>query len=183
MENKDENQAVRIALQQFQDGYTNRDIEKLDAFISLFDQSDDVELIGIGAFERGGIEWFEGIEKIREIIQSDWEYWGDVQIDVNGAKISVKGDVAWVTTTGTLEQTDTFDKALPIYLEQMQKILEDDAKNADERLVEASHFGVRRLRERLKGAGYLWPFIISAILINSGAGWRFHTIHWSMPVD
>ena len=154
-------------------------------FLALFVQSDDIELIGIGASKRGGQEWFEGIEQVRDIIKSDWEFWGDVALDVVGAKISVKGEVAWLTTSGTLEQTDTFDEVLPIYLEQMTEILKAEDKNADEskRLLEASHFGVRRLRERIKGVGYQWQFVISAILQKEANQWRFHTIHWSMPVD
>ncbi|MEA3337959.1 MAG: nuclear transport factor 2 family protein [Chloroflexota bacterium] len=174
---------IRSILQQFQNGYKERDIEKLDEFVSLFVQNDDIELIGIGASERGGDEWFEGVDKVREIIQSDWEYWGKVEIEVPGAKISTKGDVAWLTTVGTLEQTDTFDKALPQYLDQMKRIIEEENKDADEKLLEASHFGVRRLRERLKGVGYKWPFVISAVLTKEETQWRFHTIHWSMPVD
>lgn len=174
---------IRKILEKFQHGYIKRDLEKLDQFLTLFAQDSDIELIGIGAFERGGIEWFEGIDKVKEIIKSDWEYWGNVEIDVAGAKISTKGDVGWVTTTGTLEQTDTFDKALPHYLDQMKNILDGADKDADEKLIEASHFGVRRLRERLKGVGYKWPFVISAVLTKNETVWQFHTIHWSMPVD
>ena len=122
-------------------------------------------------------------DKVKEIIQSDWEYWGDVQIDVTGAKINVNGDIAWLTTTGTLEQTVTFDKAMPIYLDQMKEILGAENRDSDEKLIEATHFGLRRLRERLKGVGHKWPFVISAILQKEGGKWRFHTIHWSMPVD
>jgi hypothetical protein len=174
---------VRDVLRQFQAGYTSRDLSSLDEFLGLFDQYGSIELIGVGASERGGNEWFEGLQAIREIIQSDWEYWGQVEIDVQGAKISVQDQVAWFTTTGTLEQTDTFDQSLSFYLDQMRGMLEDDEKDPDEKLLEASHFGVRRLRERLKGAGYQWPFVISAVLIKKADGWKFHTIHWSMPVD
>jgi hypothetical protein len=174
---------VRNVLQQFQDGYKERDMDQLDAFIELFVQDPDVELIGIGASERGGVEWFEGVDKVKEIIQSDWEYWGDVQIDVAGAKINVNGEIAWLTTTGTLEQNDTFDKAMTFYLNQMKEILEAESKDSDEKLLEATHFGLRRLRERLKGVGHKWPFVISAVLQKEAGKWRFHTIHWSMPVD
>jgi hypothetical protein len=183
MENTKNIEKVRNVLQQFQDGYTQRDLGELDEFISLFDQTSEVELIGIGASKRGGNEWFLGLEKIREIIKSDWEYWGQVEIDVAGAKIMVNGDTAWLTTTDTLEQTGTFNEALPIYLEQMKKMLEDENQDPDEKLIEASHFGIRRLRERLKGVGYKWPFVISAVLQKDDNAWRFHTIHWSMPVD
>lgn len=174
---------IGSVLQKFQDGYTERNLDQLDAFMDLFIQDGDPELIGIGAFERGGVEWFEGLDKIREIIQSDWEYWGDIQIDVAGAKISVKGDVAWLTTTGMLEQTDTFDKALPLYLDQMKSLLEAEDQCPDVKLVEATHFGMRRLWERSKGKGHKWPLVISAVLQNDEGDWRFHTIHWSMPVD
>jgi hypothetical protein len=49
--------------------------------------------------------------------------------------------------------------------------------------MEATHFGMRRLRERHKGEGHSWPFVLTAVLVRSDDGWRFHTIHWSMPVD
>jgi hypothetical protein len=176
-------EAVRSVLRQFQNGYRERDLDTLDEFMAVFAQNGAVELIGIGAFERGGVEWFEGLDKIKEIIQSDWEYWGAVEIDVDGAKISLNGDTAWLTTTGTLEQTDTFDKAMPIYLNQMKEIIESGYKDFDEKLVEATHFGMRRLRERLKGVGHKWPFVISAVLQKEEDQWRIHTIHWSMPVD
>jgi hypothetical protein len=174
---------VRAVLALFQDGYAARDLTTLDAFMALFDCDAGIELIGIGASKRGGAEWFEGHQAIREILESDWQYWGQVHIDVAGAKITVLDRAAWLSTTGTLEQTESFDHALPLYLDQMVAILEDGEKDADERLLEASHFGVRRLRERLKGEGHRWPFVLSAVLVCREGGWRFHTIHWSMPVD
>ena len=63
---------VRNVLQRFQDGYTARDLTTVDEFMDLFVSSNDVELIGIGASIRGGNEWFQGSEKIREIVESDW---------------------------------------------------------------------------------------------------------------
>jgi hypothetical protein len=174
---------VRQVLQRFQDGYTARDLAKLDEFMALFHRSDDIELIGIGASVRGGNEWFQGIDAIREIVESDWVYWGDVFIDVDGAKITVHGDVAWLSTSGTLTQTDTFTKALPLYLNQMKELLEDETSDPDARMMEATHFGLRRLRERQKGVGFAWPFVLTAVLVRTHNAWCFHTIHWSMPVD
>ena len=174
---------VREVLQLFQDGYTARDASKLDQFMELFYPSEEIELIGIGASVRGGNEWFQGVEAVRDIIAGDWEYWGNVLLDVSEAKISIQGDVAWLSTTGSIEQTSTHDEALKFYLEQMKDLLEDEHVDQDTRLVEATHFGMRRLRERLKGKGYKWSFVLTAVLIYTADGWRFHTIHWSMPVD
>jgi SnoaL-like domain len=176
-------EAVRAVLQRFQNGYTARDSAKLDEFMTLFAFDEDIELIGIGAAKRAATEWFIGSPAIRDIVEGDWTYWGNVELDVAGAQIHVRGEVAWLSTTGAVVQTQAFDKALPQYLQQLKAILENDEFDPDTQLIEATHFGMRRLRERLKGVGYAWPFTFVAVLLKSDETWRFHTIHWSMPVD
>ena len=181
MENSIE--ALRAVLQRFQDGYIARDITKVDGFMTLFAPDEDIELIGVGAAKRAATEWFVGPAAIRDIVEGDWTYWGDVKLDVAGAQIHARGEVAWLSTTGALVQTQDYDKALPQYLQQMKKLLENEEFDADTQLMEATHFGMRRLHERSKGLGYAWPFTFVAVLIRTGEAWRFHTIHWSMPVD
>ena len=80
-------------------------------------------------------------------------------------------------------QNTKFDEALPFYLKQMQGLLTDEEAKPTTRLMEATHFGMRRIRERDKEEGYGWPFVLTAVLVRTGDDWRFHTIHWSMPVD
>lgn len=174
---------VRATLQAFQDGYTARDASQLDAFMTLFVQDESIEMIGIGAAERGGNEWFQGPAQVRDIVEGDWKYWGDVLLDVDGAKITFAGEVAWLSTQGQVVQTTTHDEALPFYMEQMEALLTDESMDHDTRLMEATHFGMRRLRERAKGMGHGWPFTFTAVLQLVGGRWRFHTIHWAMPVD
>ena len=111
---------VRAVLQKFQDGYTARDLSKLDGFMQWFVQDDSIEMIGIGASKRAANEWFEGVERVREIIESDWKYWGDVRLDVDGAKITSHGAVAWLSTTGTVTQTQAFDTAIQFHLNDMK---------------------------------------------------------------
>jgi len=89
---------VRMALQYFQNGYLARDVARLDDFMQLFVPADSIEMIGIGAARRAANEWFEGPARIREIVENDWLYWGDVRRDGAGAKITVHGDVAWLST-------------------------------------------------------------------------------------
>jgi hypothetical protein len=174
---------VRAVLQCFQDGYGARDVTKLDEFMTLFAPDEDIELIGVGAAKRAANEWFVGSAAIRDIIEGDWTYWGNVELDVAGAQIHVRGEVVWLSTTGAVVQTQAFDRALPQYLQQMKAILENGEFDPDTQLIEATHFGMRRLRERSKGVGYAWPFTFVAVLIESSGAWRFHTIHWSMPLD
>lgn len=180
----DQNQHdVRSVLQKFQDAYTARDLARLDDLMQLFVQDDSIEMIGIGAAKRAATEWFEGVVRVREIIESDWTYWGEVRLDVDGAKITVHGDVAWLSTTGTVTQTEAFDTAIQFHLNDMKAIFDQEGLSADEKLMEATHYGMRRLRERAKGLGYSWPFTFTAVLVKDKAEWRFHTLHWAMPVD
>ena len=165
MSTQNETEQVRTILQKFQDGYTTRDKSKLDEFMELFAPTDEIELIGVGASERGGNEWFNGRAAIREIIEGDWTYWGAVEIDVEGAKITVSGEMAWFSTTGTLTSGDEYEKAYPFYL------------------TDATHFGVNRLRDRMRGKGAKWPFVITGVLIKTDGKWGFHTIHWSFPAE
>lgn len=175
--------AVRTVFQRFQDAYTARDKSHIDEAMALVAQREDVEMIGIGAHERNGYEWFLGRDAIKDIILGDWEYWGDVRFDVAGARITVLGDVAWLSTTGTVIQTGAHDKAMPEYVKMMKEILEAESSSADQAMMEATHYGIRRLRERAKGAGHAWPLVFTAVLVRSDAGWQFHTLHWAMPVD
>lgn len=176
---------IRQVLQRFQDGYTARDISKLDEFMELFLPGDDIELIGIGASARNEHEWFQGLDRIREIVESDWEYWGDVRLEVGGAKITVWGDVAWLSTVGAILQTDHIhtDEVTGFSLKQMKELLENENLSPATRLMEATHFGMRRLHEREKKAGHRWPFTFTAVLVKQESQWRFHTIHWAMPVE
>jgi len=174
---------VRQSLAKFQEGYTARDVAKLDEFMQLFVQGEEAELIGIGAVTRGGNEWFQGLSAIREIVESDWLYWGDVIFDVDGARITVRDETAWLSTTGKLVTTQERDKALEFYLRNMKELLEQEEASLDERLMEATHYGMRRLRERQKGLGFGWPFVFTAVLVKDRGEWRFHSLHWAMPVD
>jgi hypothetical protein len=173
---------VRDTLRRFQEGYAARDKGAIDAFMELFDDG-DIEMLGISAAERGGFEWFSGVEAIREIVLSDWTYWGAVTLDVEGAKITVNGDTAWLSTTGTMAQMGDAEDAMPFYIEQMAGFLKNEKLSPDARMMEATHYGMRRLRERSLGAGHAWPFVLTAVLIKKNGVWRFHTLHWSMPLD
>lgn len=178
-----ETETVRAALQRFQDGYAARDAARLDEFMQLFLQSDEIEMIGVGASKRGGPEWFQGLAAIREIIEGDWTYWGDVRFNLDGAKITVQGPAAWLSTDGVLISNQEYDKALPFYVNTMKELLEKDGLSLDARVAEVTQFGVNRMRDRIYGIGYPWPFTFTAMLVKTDGGWRFHTIHWSFPAS
>jgi hypothetical protein len=177
---------VREVLEHFQDLYLARDAGRLDEAMRLFVDNDDVEMIGIGAQKRGGPEWFQGRQQIREIIAGDWQYWGEVHFDVPNARITLKNETAWLTTGGKLIQTVEHAEAMEQYLQQMREMLDamhGSHAKAEAVMMEVIHFGLRRLREWSLGSGYAWPLVFSAVFVREHEAWKFHTLHWAMPVD
>ncbi|MDK2981420.1 MAG: hypothetical protein PWQ55_1767 [Chloroflexota bacterium] len=177
---------VREVLGHFQELYLARDAGRLDEAMRLFVDSDEVEMLGIGAQQRGGPEWFQGPQQVRDIIAGDWRYWGEVHFDVPGARISLREDTAWLTASGKLVQTVEHEEAMEQYLQQMREmldVLQGTHAKADSVMMEVIHFGLRRLREWQLGPGYAWPLVLSAVLVRDQGKWKFHTLHWAMPVD
>ncbi len=174
-------EAVRSTLQKFQDGYSARDASQIESFMELFVKSDEIELVGVGATKRGGNEWFQGWQAIRDIVVGDWTFWGDVRLDVAGAKITIAGETAWLSTCGDLLKTEKSEEAFPLYLNMMKEILGNEKLDLTTRLADATVFGVNQMRDRTKEPGYPWPITFTAVLVRTAEGWRFHTIHWAMP--
>lgn len=182
----EEKKDVRRVLQAFQDAYLARDLSRLENVMKLFLDSEEIELIGIGAKERNGYEWFQGKDAIKGIIAGDWEFWGDVRLDVENARIFINGKTAWLSTTGTLTQSTQHEKAMVEFAKMMHDMLDDignEGEKAEKQMMEAAHYGIRRLREKSLGEGYQWPFTFTSVLVKDGENWKFHTIHWAMPVD
>ena len=170
------------SLKLFIKGYEKRDENEIELFMNLFSNDEDVQMLGISATQPESIEWFTGKEEIKEIILSDWKYWGMVHFDLENIRITEKNDVAWFTLCATLEQLEVNETSWNYYADQMREIIEDSNMTAHDRMFEAAHFGMRRVREKNLGVGYKFPMVITGVLVKDEI-WKFHTLHWSMPVD
>lgn len=91
---------VLASLQAFQEGYTRRDPQAIDAFMSgLFPRDQDVLVLGT---DGGTFEWIRGYDRAAQFIKSDWQGWGDFRFDVDHALVWSSGDVAWVASLGSV---------------------------------------------------------------------------------
>ncbi|MBI9010700.1 MAG: nuclear transport factor 2 family protein [Clostridiales bacterium] len=166
----------------FEEGYKTRRLNHLDDFMKLFSDEADTQMIGIGATIPGAYEWFTGKSEIKEIIESDWTYWGAVHFDLENIRLTEKNGVAWFSLCATLEQLESNEEAWTFYENQMKELFENKDLSAHDRMFEATHFGIRRIRERNLGVGHEFPMVITGTLVKDNT-WKFHTLHWSMPVD
>jgi len=172
---------VRALLQKFWDGYAARDLDKVDEFMELFIPGDELEVIGTGGIVSGDDEWRKGPATVRELIARDWEFWGDVSYDVEGAHISVMGDVAWLATTGQVRDVITNDYRYNGYLGFVQSVLEDTEEEMDAKtkMLEIIQLGNELIAGILLGEVCVWPFRFTAVAVRSEGAWRFHQMQFS----
>ena len=174
-----ETKEVRALLAKFQEGYTRRDQSHLDEFMELFATGTDLEVIGTNAVLPGEGEWCRGPEAVRELVSGDWEHWGDVEFDVEGARIHVLGEVAWLSTTGRVKDTITKDERYNGYLEYVKAVLEEKEKSQRAKLLEIVGLGNDIVIALPLSENFVWPFRFTAIAVKEKGRWRFHQMQFS----
>lgn len=167
--------AVRAAFQQFNDGYARRDLQSLDSFMADLFPQDDVQMI-VGT---GDDEWFFGLAGSRELVGSDWEFWGDVAFDVPGATISVAGDVAWLAARGTVSRTIPADSFQEGTLTYIKDLIAEGKGSTKEQMLEVFRAASNTIYETARGDRYVWPVRLTAVLTRSEGRWRFRQLHFS----
>jgi SnoaL-like domain len=89
---------VLRTMRDFQDGYARRDVNAIGAFMQRLFPPGKVDLV-LGT---DGGEWIRGYEPIGQFIRGDWQFWGDVRLEVDDSMISAAGDAAWLATHGVV---------------------------------------------------------------------------------
>lgn len=163
-------------LRQLKDGYAKRDIESVDNFVEeLFIKSDDTYILGTGTGELS-----LGIEEVRTLLRDDWEYWGDVNIDLEHAITSKRGEVSWVTVCGLLKGKLTEDELYARALEELENLFQSDISPKDKLF--AIHRSIAYLlKESAMGQDYTCPIRLTAVVTNQMGGPVFQNIHFSFP--
>ncbi len=169
---------IREVLRQFQAGYTGRDIEKADAFVEeLFIPGEDTCVLGTGTGEL-----FLGSEQVKTLIKDDWKYWGDVNIDWENAHISVKDEVAWFATIGSVKYTfEDTPQRYDSYLNFVQKKAEETGLTPKQKIafinwVLALSYHQREEKKR----EYLWPLCLSGVLLKDAGKWKIVHLQFSI---
>jgi hypothetical protein len=171
---------VRLVLQRFQDGYTRREVTTVDEFMHLFAEA-GLEVIGTNGVKPGVDEWYVDKAGVRQLVQGDWEGWGDLRLDVGGAQIQARGDVAWLATSATVSTIIRADENFESYLQRIKAVIDQTGSSAEEKLLDILRGGSNTLYELRRGERFVWPLRFTAVLVRESAGWRFVQMQFSFP--
>lgn len=179
---------VRQVLRRFQEGYARRDPATLDAFMDLFVVAEEPELVGTEAVVPGDADWGVDRAGVRAVIEWDWRFWWNVRLDVDAARIRLRGDVAWLSAPGLLLQCEQARLGLRREVDlrttgELEQVLRDADRPAEARLADVALRSLARVRDYHLPPGAGRPFTFTAVLVRADGSWRFHTIQFSIAAE
>jgi len=172
-------------LQILQKGYLERNLAEVDRYMEMLFNKDEDNII-IGTSDE---EWFFNYDEAKELITSDWEWWGDVTFNIDETIISTAEDIVWLTTSGTVKyQYDNSEKTYERWFNQVIKenYFKDDRK-FDKDSLKNDFLEINwKLNHKLHDWGsdsreYLSPMRFSAVLKKVEGNWIFKQIQFSFP--
>jgi hypothetical protein len=169
---------IRSLLQTFQDGYTHRDVNQVDSFMELF--LPRAEVIGTNGVKPGVDEWYRDRASARELVQGDWEGWGDLQLDFDSMSIDSRGDVGWVAASATVTQTIGAENYAS-YLEFIKKFLDTSNLSPEQKLLYILRGGTNTVYELRRGETVVWALRFTAVVLREADGWKFAQMNFSFP--
>ncbi|MDF2891201.1 MAG: hypothetical protein K0R80_1568 [Clostridia bacterium] len=159
-------QSIKESLEEFRLGYKKRDIEVVDEYIeSLFLKDEKTAILGTSFGE-----WMMGTAGAKELVQSDWKYWGDVDIDTDNACISIFDDAAFVSLKGTVRyQFEYTEEKYDSYLNFVKQFF--DPSNEQSKMSSKAKAGIMGFvlthfnQNRKEGKReYFYPLRINAVM-------------------
>ncbi|MEE4194398.1 MAG: nuclear transport factor 2 family protein [Anaerolineae bacterium] len=175
MENK---KSIEELLEQFQEGYTQRDLNQVDEFMQLF--TENAIVIGTNGIQPGVEEWYTNRGTARALVHGDWEGWGDVKLLWDTLTIRQHADTGWFSISATVTQEIT-EKTYTGYLGFMNEFIEKAPMTDEQKLLYLIRGGANLLYEIGRGTSFEWPLRITGCVVLNDGGWQFDQMCFSFP--
>lgn len=171
-------QEIKNLLENFQDGYTHRDLSQLDAFMELF--TPDVEVIGTNGVKPGVDEWYMNRETARELVSGDWESWGDFRLDLESVSIHALGEVGWIAANAAVTKI-IGEENYASYLNFVKDFIENSPLPPEKKLHHILRGGTNTVYELRRGEKFVWALRFTAVAVHQPDGWKFAQMNFSFP--
>ena len=169
---------IRQLLQNFQEGYIDRDLSKVDSFMELF--TGETEVIGTNGIKPGMDEWYTDRASARELVEGDWKGWGDLRLDLDSMSIHQRGDVGWVAASATVTQI-IGQENYASYLEYVKNYIDRQDLTAEQKLLNILRGGTNTVFELRRGEKFVWALRFTAVVLREADGWKFAQMNFSFP--
>lgn len=175
----EQHEEIKDVLRQFQAGYTGRGIEKVGAFVKkLFVDREDTYILGTGTGEL-----FFGSEQVKTLIEDDWKYWGDFNINLDDIHIETENEVAWFAATCSVKYAfeDTPER-YDSYLNFIKSKVEEPGLTPKQKITFINWVLALTYHQRFeKKREYLLPLRLSGVLLRDDNSWKFVHLQFSIP--
>jgi hypothetical protein len=169
-------QEVRKVLESFQKGYSKRDVNLLNEFMKeMFVKDEDLLIVGTGHDEL-----CLGFDEVKDLVEGDWLYWGDVRIFTDGAMVSSSDDAAWIASDAVLMKTMTEEQ----FSSGLIDTITEDMKGGMSTRAKLLHTleGITHvLYHANQGESYIRPFRFTGLLVKRDGTWKFKQMQFSHP--
>lgn len=170
---------LRNVLHKFNDGYVNRDVHTLDAFMDeLFVAGPSTVILGTC-----DDELCLGIERSKELIKNDWLYWSDFRVDPEQAIFHPVGDAYWFAVVASIRYEFTTSDAKH---ERLLGFVKGQLETAEIGALEGlttigwglAHYLFPTPEETRT---YLWPVRLTGVIRHDQDRWKFQYLQFCLP--
>lgn len=178
----DDEIAVLGVLRKFQEGYRNRDVATLEAWIAEL-MTPDIFVLGTDGDWPGSWEWRGGRHAAREMFERDWRRWGSLKIFEDEMYLSVEGDAAFAVAFATVVREGGDDDASRRRAAaRLREYAESDwpsRRALYEAIADASQVLVQYERDDR----FVTPLRVEFGLVRRDGAWKLKMIHFSHPAS
>ena len=170
---------IKQVLHKFNEGYVQRDVEKLDDYMSeLFVDSPDTMILGTS-----NGEMCLGSEAAKKLVKMDWLHWGDFRVNVDSALYQESGEAVWFAAQATLEMVFKYSEES---LERQVGFFREDLQAASEHPLQGlTHINwlLRHVLAAREGGDKpsVYPMRLTGAVVRDGEAWKFSYMQFSVP--
>jgi len=140
----------------------------------------EAEVIGTNGVRPGVDEWYVDRASARELVEGDWEGWGDLRLDLDSVSIRYRGDVGWVAAPATVTKV-IGEENYASYLEFVKNLIDNAELSAEQKLLHILRGGINTVYELRRGEKFIWVLRFTAVVVREDDGWKFAQMNFSFP--
>jgi hypothetical protein len=181
IDNKDsiEIREVQEVLKTLQEAYDKRDASLVDSYgEELLDNNELTSIIGTDAGEV-----FHGFSEAKELLESDWKYWGDFNLNRENSFISILNNIAVVCSKSLIKFTWPEKRVCSWPKGALEYYFKENKTNTEllNLMLESINNALHTLLIENNKSTLSMRFV--GVLVKRDGKWKFNHMHFSDCVD